>query len=218
MYTLLKELVLAGASVTMATNPLPPALAATQDRPDTTTVTVQNSRSVRVTVYLEQGDFDLRLGVVGPDTVATLHLPESIVRDGRAIQIFAHPEGGFDLATQTLSVTPGEHLGLVVPSGAQMPPLAGPRVPDPNPGDPATTLMVQNDRDRDVVVFVEQGEFDTRLGSVPAHRTATLRIPDWLADQESIEVFVHPEGGFDLATERMRLHRGEHLHLVVPKS
>ncbi len=216
MYALLKRLVLTGASVAIAMTAPSPARAATRGNADSTTVTVQNDRRVPVTVYAEEGDFDHRLGTVGPDTTATLRLPAMLVHEPADIQIFVDPKGEFDLATQDLTVNPGSHLGVLVPSGADLiPPAAAPMM-DPHPDDPGTSVTVRNDRHQDVVVYLEHGDFDTRIGSVPAQGTATLRIPSWLADRDGVDLVVHPEGGFDLTSSAMRVRKGEHLGIVVP--
>lgn len=216
MHTFSKGLMLTGAALGLVLG-RPAALAARPDVSDTTTISVRNDRPVPVTVYLEQGDFDLRLGTVPAKNTATLRLPEAIVRQQREVEIFAHPEGAaFDLAGQSLAVEPGSHLDVAVPSSAELAPHEQPTA-DPNPDSPATTVMVENTRDQPVVVFAETGDFDTRLGTVAAHQTATLRIPDPLTVGEEIELFVHPEGGFDLASDTMPIHQGAHLHLLVPR-
>lgn len=217
MHAFPKEVLLAGA-VGLALAARPNALVAAPGAPDSTTVTVRNDRPVPVMVYLDRDDFDLRLGDVAAHDTATLRLPEEVVREQRQVAIFAHPEGaGFDLAAQSLPVQPGDHLVVVVPSRAEQAPPSPMPTPDLNPGSPATTVLVENTRDEAVVIFAETGEFDTRLGTVAAHRTATLRIPNRLANRPTIELFVHLERGFDLATQAMPIHRGAHLHLVVPR-
>lgn len=219
MHTLTKGLILAAVSAALAGSTSAVAFASTPHRPDSSTVRVQNDRPVRVTIYLEQGDFDTRLGTVAANSTATLRLPEGIVREHREIQIFAHPEGAaFDLTGQSFTVQPGSQLDFLVPSSAEMVPLTNKVIEDLDPGNPATTVLVENHRDQAVTVFVEMGDFDTRLGAVAAHQKVTLRIPDWLTNRQSIELFVHPEGGYDLASETMQLRRGAHLHLVVPKA
>lgn len=218
MHAFPKELLLAGVAVGLVLTARPTGVAAAPGAADSTMVTVRNDRPVPVTMYLDQGDFDLRLGIVAANATATLHLPEDIVRTQHQVGIFAHPEGAtFDLAAQSLSVRPGDHLNVVVPSKAELAPAAPKPTVDVNPGSPATTVMVENARDEAVVIFAETGEFDTRLGMVAAHQTATLQIPDRLAVGQTIELFVHPEKGPDLATEAMPIHKGAHLHLVVPR-
>jgi hypothetical protein len=79
------------------------------------------------------------------------------------------------------------------------------------------TLTVENPRGVAVTVFAEQGDFDVRLGQVPAHGRVTLRFPKSVADVvDSMRIFVHPDGGVDLASETLHVKRGEHLGLRVP--
>jgi hypothetical protein len=79
------------------------------------TLTVDNPRDVPVTVFAEQGTFDVRLGQVPAHGTATLRFPRSVVLPDQSVQLFVHPERGFDLASESLQVRPGEHLGLRVP-------------------------------------------------------------------------------------------------------
>ena len=81
-----------------------------------TTLTVDNPRDRAVTVYVERGQYDVRLGVVPPRQRATLRLPKSVVGPDRSLRIFVHPEGGTDLASSLLRIRRGEHLGLRVPA------------------------------------------------------------------------------------------------------
>ena len=81
-----------------------------------TTLTVDNPRSQAVTVYADQGPFDVRLGTVAAHTRETLKLPDSALYAAPDLQIVVHPEGGWDLASETLTVRRGEHLGLRVPT------------------------------------------------------------------------------------------------------
>ena len=81
------------------------------------TLTVDNPRSEPVTVLAEQdGSIDVRLGEVPAHARATLRFPKSVVLPDGSIRVFVHPEGGSDLASETLQVRQGEHLGLRVPA------------------------------------------------------------------------------------------------------
>lgn len=82
---------------------------------DEATLTVENARNVTIGVFARQGNFDTRLGTVPANGRTTLRFPRSVVLPGRQLTIFVHPEGGRDLAMQTLSIRPGQHLGLKVP-------------------------------------------------------------------------------------------------------
>lgn len=79
------------------------------------TVTVDNPRAAAVTIYAEQGPFDMRVGEVPAHSQATLPLPKAAVRPSDGIELLVHPASGEDLASGTLAVHPGDHLGLRVP-------------------------------------------------------------------------------------------------------
>lgn len=79
------------------------------------TLTVDNPRSVPVTVFAASGLFDVRLGQVPPKQRVTLRFPKSVVSPFRSIQVFVRPQGGADLTSEELKVKEGDHLGLRVP-------------------------------------------------------------------------------------------------------
>lgn len=79
------------------------------------TLTVENPRATSVTVFAEEGDFDVRLGQVPAHGSAPLRFPKSALRPDESIQIFVHPDFALDLASDALQAKPGAHLGLRVP-------------------------------------------------------------------------------------------------------
>lgn len=82
---------------------------------------------------------------------------------------------------------------------------------------PPAMLNVDNARAVPVVVYLERGAYDTRLGTVPAHTMTDLRLPIQLRDGDKVTFTVHPEGGFDLTTpEGFTVHRGAPITLYVP--
>jgi hypothetical protein len=182
-------------------------------------VTVQNNRTVPVTIYMEYGAFDRRLGVVPPLQTATLALPTWAVNGRQSIQLFVHPEGELDLASQVFSLGPPARLGIVVPARGAIPPSTAHVMTAVIPPEELAdaTLTVDNPRDQAVTVFAERGDFDLRVGEVPAHSQATLPFPkSAVGPANSIQIFVHPEGGADLSSETMQVRRGQHLGLHVP--
>jgi hypothetical protein len=191
--------------------------------PDTSavTLTVQNNRNVPVTVFAERGDLDIRIGEVSALRTSTLPMPSWVTDDGNELQIFVHPEGGIDLNAEVFDVHPGSHLALEVPNNATgYVPRPAPRMTATLPSNElhATTVTVTNQRDVNVVIYLENGDFDVRLGTVPANSTRTLGVPERFAHgQQSIDMIVHPERGFDLETQTLELLKGTHLGLVVPK-
>lgn len=78
------------------------------------------------------------------------------------------------------------------------------------------TVTVDNARAVPVVVYLERGEFDTRLGTVPAHAKQSLDLPRYAVEEGSVRIFVHPEGGFDLATQDLTLSKGGNVDVYVP--
>lgn len=89
-------------------------VAAQQERQESATITVRNTRKEPVVVYLDEGEFDIRLGTVGPRGIRTLELP-SFLAEGEKVIVFVHPEGGTDLATPGFTVRKGENLDILVP-------------------------------------------------------------------------------------------------------
>lgn len=185
------------------------------------TVQVQNDRKVPVTVFVERGPFDLRIGVVGPMQTTTLRLPPWVASDGEAIRIFVQPEGGEDLESQELIVHRDVQLSVLVPASGypwSMQPAAARMTAVLTPDElSATTLTVENHRSVEVTIYAEQGEFDVRLGKVAAGEITTLNLPKWLVnDHQAIEIFAHPARGEDLESTRIDLRKGEHLGLRIP--
>lgn len=209
---------LASVAPAQDTTKLPPTVIA-----DTLNVlTVQNQRNVPVTVYMEYGRFDRRLGEVQPFDVARLPLPEWAVRSRTRIQLFVHPEGegGRDLATHHFSLRAPARLALRVPprGGSEPPPTDTMTEVIPPEQLAEATLTVDNARDKTVTVYAKQGPFDVRLGQVPAGGRETLRFPKSIVHPgEFIQIFVHPDGEMDLASERLKIERGKHLGLRVPR-
>lgn len=183
-------------------------------------VTVQNQRQVPVTVYMEYGTFDRRLGVVPPFQTAVLALPKWAVQGRSQVQLFAHPEGSAsDLSSQLFALRAPARIGMVIPPHGGMPPSPPDTmmamIPDEAIAD--ATLTVDNPRDVAVTVYAQQGQWDARLGQVSPRSRATLRFPkSVVGPARSLTVLVHPEGGLDLASETLRVKRGEHLGLRVP--
>lgn len=182
------------------------------------TVTVENARAVPVVVYLERGPFDVRLGTVAAHATNVLGLPAE-VRDQEHIVLMVHPEGGMDLQAEApMPVRKAGTIHLYVPTNdvGYVPPPPPDMIPNPGPG--TTTLTVQNSDDEPVVVFIEKGNFDTRIGTVPAHKEMTFYVPQAVIGMEgsSVDIFVHEEGGVDLASSTFELRPDAHLIVKVP--
>lgn len=183
-------------------------------------VTVQNHRSVPVTVYIEFGQFDRRLGTVDANANKSLALPRWALAGHSSVRLYVHPEGALkNLGTQQLSLKAPTHLALIVPATGDMPNAAKEAMMESIPEDALAdaTLTVDNPRDVPVTIFAQQQQFDVRLGVVPANGKATLRFPKSVIDAgSSLRLVVHPEGGRDLASTSMKVATGQHLGLKVP--
>jgi hypothetical protein len=216
MSTFLRSLAVASASVSFTTI-LPVALSAATPVPPPATLLVQNDRSTPVTVYVERGNFDQRLGTVAAYGIVKLPVPQVIAWDRSDVQILVHPKGGFDSATPDVTVRPGAEIGVLVPPAGELGPApAEPVMRDPDPASKATSVTVRNDGDGNVEVLAEQGLFDTRLGSVSPHATATLRIPSDLVNRGGVVLVADRENGMDFRTVPMRIRKGHHLGMIVP--
>jgi hypothetical protein len=78
----------------------------------TTTLTISNERNTPLTVYADRGSYSVRLGEVRAKEQATLRIPTSLLPREGSIKVFVRPAGGADLASQTMSVKVGDHLGM----------------------------------------------------------------------------------------------------------
>ena len=189
-------------------------------RADSVYVDVQNERAVPVTVYLKSGRFDRRLAQVPARATRTLTLPAWVLSGRNDVALLVHAEGESDLGFRTYVVRSGDRLSLQIPATGMMPAapddaMTAPLTPEELE---ATTITVDNPHDRAVTVYAEHGMYDVRLGIVPPRERATLRFPKAVVGRDrAVRIFVHPEGGTDLATSLLRVKKGEHLGLKVPK-
>lgn len=184
-------------------------------------LTVQNERKVPVTIYVDYGRFDRRLGVVPPFNTVTLPIPAWAVQGRTRVQLFAHPEGETDdLASRAFTLAPPGRLAMVIPARGTMPaPLPGDTMTAVLPPEALSdaTLTVDNPRATAVTVFADAGNYAVRLGRVPARTRATLRFPrSVVLPDQSVRVFVDPDGGSDLGSQLLHIRAGQHLGLRVP--
>ncbi|MCA9739628.1 MAG: hypothetical protein KC645_18525 [Gemmatimonadetes bacterium] len=182
-------------------------------------VTVQNDFPDAVTVFLEHGMFDRRLGVVDGLSTRTLSLPPWLVGHNADVRLFVVRKSGEELASQDFAFEPGHPVAMIVPAPAPAEAVEYAELPMEELA--RTTLTVTNDRDADVVVYAQEREvFDIRLGTVPAHSVKTLDLPDSaVRDDQSVRVVVHPLRGFDLESYPLQIQRREHLALrLSPKA
>lgn len=208
----------AGTAAAQVPTTLPPAVIT-----DTimSSVTVDNHRKAPVTVYLATGKFDRRLGVVPPQSKGTLPLPDWAVSQGATVRLFAHAEDSFeDLSTDKFTLTNPARLAMVIRGYGEALPVAPTdtmmeKIPPEELAN--ATVTVDNPRKVPVTVFAEAGPFAIRLGEVAANSRSTLRFPKAAINPfGSVTLFVHPQGGHDLASTKFSVKAGDHLGLRVP--
>lgn len=189
-------------------------------RAESVYVEVNNERDARVTVYLRTGNFDRRLAVVPARETRMVLVPDWAVSGRSNVRLVLTPEGEVDIGMRTFVVQSGNRMSITVPAhGALAPEPTDTMMAALTPEElEETTITVDNPRGRAVTVFAEQGQYDVRLGRVPARERATLRFPKYVVQRDrSVRVFVTPDGGTDMSTSLLRLKKGEHLALRVPR-
>lgn len=217
MKTMMKGLMMIGGLTAMVgfvpSGPVHPP----KTKQHSATVTVDNTRGVPVTVYLDQDQSNVSLGTVAADTKATLALPPYLL-DGDEIGFTVHPTRGEDLGVENLTFQEGKDLRLFVPKSndGYIPPPPPVKILNPGPG--TTTVTVVNPTDQSVTVTLQHGGFDTSLGVAPAGRETTLVVPPAIAfGNPEVQIFLTPNGGLDLDTPTFTLNRDAHLMVTVPE-
>lgn len=184
-------------------------------------VEVHNERDVAVTVFLKSGPFDRRLAVVPARSTRQVTLPDWATRDQRTVRLVVHADGDSqDVGTRVYSVQTVGRIAVTVPATGRWAVLPGDTMsavlrPEELAG---TTITVENPRDKAVTVYAERHPFDYRLGRVPPRGKATFQLPRVVVGPDkAVKIFLHPDHGTDLASERLYVKRGEHLGLRVPR-
>ena len=217
MNTTLGSLFVAGATLALGTL-VTPGLVSAVGPParHAPTLTVQNDRPVPVDVYVERGDFDMRVGTVPADREGVLPLP-AYLENGENVRIVIHPKHGLDLESPDVSIPMSGTLPVLVPLN-NLGYRPQPHDVIPTPGPDATTLTVENSRDQPVDIYVQRGEFDTHLGTVEPLHFRTFDLPPSLAREEAdVQVFVLPRSGFELSSPFFLLTPHAHLEVKVPR-
>jgi hypothetical protein len=80
----------------------------------TATVTIDNARDRRVSVYAEQGLLFVLLGTVDPKSQRTLEVPTQLLRSAAPLRVFARPEGNASVSTSALRLKEGDHIAVVI--------------------------------------------------------------------------------------------------------
>ena len=82
---------------------------------DSTTATVENDLDQPITVYLEVGNEEIKLGNVPAEADSTFTLPRWLVGVApRQMDFYVHPTKGLDQDTGPVDMRQGEHLGIEV--------------------------------------------------------------------------------------------------------
>lgn len=196
----------------------PTRLPTTRVTGDTTNLlTVQNDRATAVTIFVESGAFDRRIGVVPAGKVGFLTLPSWSVRGQRSVQVFAKADGeGTDLSTLSLALGGTNRFGMLIPPRDGLANCDSLAISLSKEELAGTTLTVSNERNRPATIYAEQGSYSVRLGEVAAGAQVNLRFPRAVVGSDnSLRVFARPAGGLDLATRSLRVTKGEHLALRI---
>lgn len=177
------------------------------------TVEVQNNLEDNIEVYVNYDRFDRRIGTVDALATTELSLPAGIVRGPeQPIQLFVAHDGT-DLATRSFEVSPGETIGLRVPSDEPADGEVLGRLPAEMVSE--ATLTVENHRSTEVVVFAEEEPLvDVRLGVVAPDGRETLEFPpSVVGPNDEITVVIEPRDGTPVETRPLDVTEGQHLLL-----
>lgn len=80
-------------------------------------------------------------------------------------------------------------------------------------------VMVQNNRDVPVTVYLEHQPLDLNIGTVEAMDIGTLSLPDWaVRNQDHVKLIVQPEGQLPLQADALIRSNGARFALMVPSS
>jgi hypothetical protein len=79
------------------------------------------------------------------------------------------------------------------------------------------TVTVQNNRDEDVTVYLDDHPFERRLGTVGAMRSATFSLPEWsVRGEERVRLLIQPRGDHILEAVAMLPDEGARFALLIP--
>lgn len=80
-----------------------------------------------------------------------------------------------------------------------------------------TSVVVQNNRNTPVRVYIDFGNEEITLGSVKPLDVATFVVPRWFVNrEEEVNIFVQPQNGLELQTGYVDVRPGAHLGIIVP--
>lgn len=78
-------------------------------------------------------------------------------------------------------------------------------------------ITVQNDRPVAIDVYLQNGYFDTKIGTVAPDRETALNVPKYLEGQD-VQIFVRPQIGLELETPDVVLPTHGTLDILVPNN
>lgn len=103
---------------------------------------------------------------------------------------------------------------LAIPAFA-VGPSVGP-APAPEDSSSMTVVVVQNDRNVPVTVYVQSELGELKLGVVGPGADTTMRIADYLVTEGDIRFFVQPKGQLEEGSALVDVERGQRVGLVIP--
>jgi hypothetical protein len=180
-------------------------------------VTVQNDRKTPVTLYLDAGRVDRAIGTVAAGATSTLPLPDWAVRGQKTVRMVARVDRDAKaIASYAVPLGEDRRYGLLIPPAEGLPLGDSMFVSLPVGAANTATVTIENQRDRSVTVYAEQGLMFMRLGEVDAKRSETLRVPESLtASKTPIRIFARLGGAAAVATQGLRVRQGDRLAIIV---
>ncbi len=209
---------LVGTTATASAQTQPPArLPATKVVGDSLkALTVQNDRHTAVTVYVEAGRSERALGTVSANSVGTLELPSWALTGQSTLKLFAKAEGEGNLVARYAMPVNDSRFGLLVPPAKGLPRTDSVVISRPTSAGTAATVTIDNERDRPVTVYAEQGLVFVRLGEVAANTQSTLVVPTSITRSKGeVRVFARPQGAQQLSTKALKLKEGDNIAVIV---
>ena len=158
-------------------------------------ITVQNNRDEAVTIYLDTGPFEQKLGTIEPLTMATFPLPWT-VRGKETVKFLIQPKGELGLQAQASVREVVPRFSLMLDEESKLSLRTAQAM---TTGTSETLITVENDRDEAADVLVVHGMHEHRLGRVAGESTQTFRLTGHEEGEQGRIVLV-PVGGSALLT------------------
>jgi hypothetical protein len=190
-----RRLLLAALALTPVAGPLGAQSIRMIDE-DEPLITVQNNRDEAVTIYLDTGPFEQKLGTVEPLTMATLSLPWT-VRGKETVKFLIQPKGEMGLMAEASVRDEVPRLSLLLDEESKLSVRTAQVAA--TTGTSGTMITVENDEDEPADVLVVHGMHEHRLGRVAGESTQTFVLTGHEEGEQGRIVLV-PEGGSALLT------------------